>query len=227
MDKPIRPIKSFVRRMGRKTHAQHEALAHLWPQFGVAPSELAAALNDWASGPLTVEIGFGDGECLTQLAARHPHRFYIGFEVHEPGVGHALLEIQRLELQNVRLIKEDAQAVLAEHWPAQSIDEVLIYFPDPWHKSRHHKRRLVQPAFLTHLSTLIKPQGLVRLATDWPDYAHAMVRAFDEVGVFSNLAQPGPFLPRPSERPQTKFERRGLRLGQPSWDLCYQRNADR
>jgi len=215
------PIKSFVRRMGRKTLAQQEALEHLWPHYGWSATDLAAPFA--SDRPLTVEIGFGDGECLTQLAHRHPERFYVGFEVHDPGVGHALLEIKRLALTNVRLIKDDAQAILAAHWPPSSIDEVLIYFPDPWHKSRHHKRRLVQPPFLERLASLLKPHGLVRLATDWPDYAHAMVYAFQQVPVFENLAPSGDFIPRPDERPLTKFERRGLRLGQPAWDLCYRK----
>lgn len=222
-----RPIKSFVRRMGRLTNAQKDALNTLWPLYGVPADTLNATLTEWwqSTIPITVEIGFGDGECLTTLASRHPERNFLGFEVHDPGVGHALIQAHKLKLNNLRIIHDDAQTVLADAIPAQSLSEVLIYFPDPWHKKRHHKRRLIQPAFLELLSRLLKPSGVVRLATDWPDYAAAMVEAFAAVPQFDNQAHPAQFIPRPPERPETKFERRGLRLGQPAWDLCFVRNS--
>jgi tRNA (guanine-N7-)-methyltransferase len=221
-----RPIKSFVRRMGRLTKAQQDALTQLWPRYGLEVATLPDSCMDWFQSdvPLTVEIGFGDGDCLMELANTHPQRHYLGFEVHDPGVGHALLQAHRLDLKNVRLIHDDAQAILQRSFLEGSIDEVLIYFPDPWHKLRHHKRRLVQPPFLRLLARLIKSGGVVRLATDWAEYAEWMLKAFAEVPQFENTATPGPFIPRPPERPETKFERRGIRLGQPAADLCFKRN---
>jgi tRNA (guanine-N7-)-methyltransferase len=219
-------IKSYVRRTGRLTPAQREALDALWPRYGIDAAHVAQGLSDWWQSPvpLTVEIGFGDGDCLSTLAARHPERHYVGFEVHDPGVGHALLMAKRLGLNNLRLLHADAQAILHACFPAQCLDEVLIYFPDPWHKKRHHKRRLVQPEFVRLLAKLCKPNAYVRLATDWAPYAEWMLSVFSGALAFDNIASPGPFTPRPPERPQTKFERRGLRLGQSAWDLCFRRN---
>jgi tRNA (guanine-N7-)-methyltransferase len=220
-----RTVRSFVRRGGRLTSSQARALATLWPQFGVsAPhGELELDALFGRRAPRTLEIGFGNGDNLAELAARHPERDYLGVEVHEPGVGHLLLRVEREGLQNIRIAMHDAVEVVARWLPAGSIDETLVFFPDPWHKKRHHKRRLLQPAFLAELARVMAPGGRLHLATDWAPYAEQMLSLCEASPDFENATPGGGYTPRPGTRPETRFERRGLRLGHEVFDLLYRR----
>ena len=220
-----RAIRSFVKRGGRITVAQQRALAELWPRYGADPR--GAPLDfDRLFGrraPRTLEIGFGDGETLVALAAVHPERDYLGLEVHAPGVGHCLLRAAAAGLSNLKVIQQDAVEVLERSIAPETLDEVLIYFPDPWPKKRHHKRRLVQPPFAALLATRIAAGGRLRLATDWAPYAEWMREVLDGSAAFRNVAGQTGYVPRPPERPVTKFERRGTRLGHEARDLEYLR----
>jgi tRNA (guanine-N7-)-methyltransferase len=170
-----------------------------------------------------LEIGFGDGDTLVQLAAQRPERDFLGIEVHPPGVGHCLLAADAAGLTNLRVVQHDAVEVLEQSVPDAALDEVLVYFADPWPKKRHHKRRLVQPPFLRLLARKMKPGGVLRLATDWEPYAEWMLEALAAVSEFRNRAPDGRYVPRPPERPVTKFERRGERLGHTARDLEFER----
>jgi tRNA (guanine-N7-)-methyltransferase len=221
----MRPIRSYVRREGRLTPAQEKALTALWPHYGL---DLAAGPLDFRhvfgrSAPVTLEIGFGNGAALAILAARFPERDFVGIEVHRPGVGHLLRLLEDGDMRNVRVIREDAATVLAEYIPNASLDEVLLWFPDPWPKKRHHKRRLVQPEFVRRLRDCIAPGGRLHLATDWEDYAQHMLAMVESVGEFANEAGLGQFSPDPANRPSTRFEQRGRRLGHQVFDLLYRR----
>jgi tRNA (guanine-N7-)-methyltransferase len=224
-DAPHRAIRSFVKRGGRITVGQQRALDELWPRYGIdagsAPLDLDALFG--RSAPRTLEIGFGDGETLVALAAAHPERDYLGLEVHTPGVGHCLLRAAAAGLANLKVARHDAVEVLEHSIALGALDEVLIYFPDPWPKKRHHKRRLVQPAFAALLATRIAPGGRLRLATDWAPYAEWMREVLDASAAFGNAAGAAGYVPRPAERPVTKFERRGTRLGHEARDLEYLR----
>jgi tRNA (guanine-N7-)-methyltransferase len=228
MDKPTqtaqpRAVRSFVTRAGRLTAAQERALNELWPKYGVAFDakllELDALFGRRAARAL--EIGFGNGAHLAALAAAHPERDYVGVEVHRPGVGRLLLSIEERGLTNVRIVSHDAVAVLEEQIAPGSLDEVLILFPDPWPKKRHHKRRLVQSTFVAMLTQRLKCGAVLRLATDWQPYAEQMLEVLDAVPQLENLAAPGRFMPRPAERARTRFEARGERLGHAVRDLAY------
>lgn len=222
---PHRAIRSFVKRGGRITVGQERALEALWPRYGLefdgSPLDLEGAFG--RSAPRVLEIGFGDGDTLVQLAAAHPERDYLGIEVHPPGVGHCLLAADAAGLANVRVISHDAVEVLERAIPDGAFDEVLVYFADPWPKKRHHKRRLVQPAFLRLLARRMRPGGVLRLATDWEPYAEWMLEAVAQVAEFRNRAPDGRYVPRPDARPSTKFERRGERLGHTARDLEFER----
>ncbi|MGH8503983.1 MAG: tRNA (guanosine(46)-N7)-methyltransferase TrmB [Gammaproteobacteria bacterium] len=220
-----RRIRSFVRRQGRLTQAQRNAIERLWPRFGL---DLPSGRFDFTqlfgrTAPVVLEIGFGSGEALAQLAASAPERDFIGIEVHRPGVGHLLRLLESKELRNVRVICEDAALVLRDHVPDESLAEVLLWFSDPWPKKRHHKRRLVQPEFIRILAGRMIFGGRLHLATDWQDYARHMLATVDAGASFVNLAGAGHFSPRPPNRPLTKFEQRGMRLDHEVWDLIYQR----
>ena len=222
-----RPIRSFVTRAGRITPAQERALATLWPKYGVqagaAPLDFAALFGRAASR--TVEIGFGNGENLIALAEAHPERDYLGIEVHRPGVGRLLLALEERQLSNVRVICRDAVEVLERQIAPGSLAEILILFPDPWPKKRHHKRRLIQPPFVALLTRALARDGVLRLATDWQPYAVEMLEVLEAAAQLRNLAADGGFVARPPERPPTRFERRGERLGHEVWDLAYRRCA--
>lgn len=224
-DRPHRAIRSFVKRGGRTTTAQQRALDELWPRYGVeyapAPLDLDALYGRAATHVL--EIGFGDGDTLVQLAAAHPERDYLGVEVHPPGVGHCLLAADAAGVRNLRVVRHDAVEVLQHALPERSLDEVLVYFADPWPKKRHHKRRLIQPAFVELVASRMKPGATLRLATDWEPYAEWMLEVLGASSSFRNRAADGRYVPRPPERPVTKFERRGTRLGHLSRDLEYER----
>lgn len=220
-----RAIRSFVVRAGRMTTGQSRALEESWPQMGVeyspAPLDLDALFG--RSAPRTLEIGFGNGENLAAIAAAHPERDYLGIEVHRPGVGHLFMLAQRDNLTNVRASAHDAVEVLRDQIPAGSLDEVLVLFPDPWHKKRHHKRRLIQPPFVELVASRVKPGGLFRLATDWEHYALQMLEVLNASASFENLSPTGDWVPRSEERAPTRFEKRGARLGHGVWDLAYRR----
>lgn len=225
----LRTIHSFVRRSGRITRAQQHALEHLWDTY-VLPEKQAI---DWHSAfarptqqqdaPRHLEIGFGMGETLWSMAQTHPEHDYLGIEVHKAGVGRVLLQLDQLDLHNVRICCDDAVHVLSEQLPHNSLDAVYIYFPDPWPKKRHHKRRLIQPAFVKLLAQVLKPQALLHLATDWENYAEHMLDVLEDTEDFYNLHGKAQFAPRNPERPLTKFEKRGQRLGHLVWDLSYRR----
>jgi len=218
-------IRSFVLRTGRMTVAQSRALEELWPTYGIEPTgsplDLDAAFGRRA--PRTLEIGFGDGELLVALAAAHPERDYLGLEVHTPGVGHCLLRAAELALANLRVIRHDAVEVLRDGIAPDSLDEVLIFFADPWPKKRHHKRRIVQTAFADLVASRLSDGGILRLATDWEPYAEWMRDVLDPHPLFTNSAGSHGYVPRPAARPVTKFERRGTRLGHVVRDLEYVR----
>jgi tRNA (guanine-N7-)-methyltransferase len=223
----LRNIRSFVRRNGRITAAQQRALDTLWTQYVIVPQE-NLDLNQLFGRDARkyLEIGFGRGESLLTMAHLHPENDYLGIEVHLPGVGHVLNEAAKLGLTNVRVICVDAVEVIEKYFLDNSLDCVSIFFPDPWHKARHHKRRLIQEPFLALLARRIKSNGYLQLATDWEDYAQQMLQLLEHTTEFVNCVAPGNFAPRCEERPLTKFERRGQRLGHGVWDLCYQRVID-
>lgn len=220
-----RPIRSFVTRSGRITEAQQWALDQLWPRYGIefqtGPLDLVAAFGRVA--PCVAEIGFGNGENLTALAAAHGDCNFLGIEVHRSGVGRMLLATEEQHLANVRVICHDAVEVLETAIPLQSLDEVMILFPDPWPKKRHHKRRLVQGGFAELVASRLKPSGSLRLATDWQPYAEHMLEVLNACAQLRNESPDRTFVPRPAERESTRFERRGERLGHGVWDLCFRR----
>lgn len=212
-----RRIRSFVRRPGRLTAGQQRALDELLPRYGIdrEVGDLREAFERAAS--LVVEIGFGNGQALAWMAANEPEKNFVGIEVHAPGVGRLLNSVEDAGLTNVRVAMRDAVEVLAEQVAPASLDEVRIYFPDPWPKKRHHKRRLIQPAFLERLVERMTPGGLLHLATDWMPYAEWMLEAIAQVPSLELLGDP--FVPRPAWRPQTHFERRGEKKGHEIVDI--------
>ncbi len=218
---PLRHIRSFVRREGRITVAQQRALEALWPRYGIAPSTGALDLNQCFGrrAPRILEIGFGMGDSLLACASTHPEIDYLGIEVHRPGIGGVLRKLDALNLGNVRVIDGDALEVLRHHIDAASFDAIYVFFPDPWPKKRHHKRRLIQPEFMTLAYAKLKPGGLLHFATDWEHYAQHMLDVVSATPQFRNTAGAGQFAPSRGDRPETKFERRGLALGHGVWDL--------
>lgn len=220
----MRRIRSFVKREGRMTSAQQRALDELWPRYGVGVGRKIDFHGLFQRDcPVVLEIGFGNGESLAIMAQQNPDRCYLGVEVHRPGVGSLLLNIERLRLSNLRLSMTDSVELLQTQIPDASLAAVQIFFPDPWPKARHHKRRLVQPDFVQLLHRKLQPGGTLHLATDWPDYAEQMLLVMEAADGFTNVAGPGKWLPRPAWRPETKFERRGIKLGHPVHDLMYSR----
>ena len=219
-----RAIRSFVTRAGRITPAQVRALETLWPKYGVDSDgliDLDALFGRRADR--VAEIGFGNGDNLIALAQAHPERDFLGIEVHRPGVGRLLLQLEQRGLGNVRVVCDDAVQVLQHRLAGACLDEVLILFPDPWPKKRHHKRRLIQPDFVRLLAERVKSGGTLRLATDWEPYAQEMLVHLSAEPCLRNLAPQGGFVPRPEERQATRFERRGERLGHAVWDLAFGR----
>jgi tRNA (guanine-N7-)-methyltransferase len=225
--KTLRPIRSFVLRQGRLTSAQERAFQDLWPRYGVewtpwSPIDLADLFGN--ARPVVLEIGFGNGDSLAEMAERDPHRNWLGIEVHGPGVGHLLLEIERRGLTNLRLIRHDAVDVLSHGIAPGALAGVQLFFPDPWPKRRHHKRRILTPRLVGLLARTIRPGGVFHAATDWEPYAEQMIEIMESSSDrFENLAGPGGFSPRPPERPLTRFELRGERLGHQVRDLMFRR----
>ena len=208
------------------TDGQQRALSELWPRYGL---ELPAGELDLTGlfgndHPVTLEIGFGNGETLARLALDHPARNYLGVEVHGPGVGHLLLRLAAQESRNLRILQADAMELLHRHLPAGALAEVLLLFPDPWPKQRHHKRRIVQAEFARLVQRALRPGGILHMATDWEDYARQMLAVLSATPGMHNPTGAGNYAPRPQGRPLTKFERRGQRLGHGVWDLLFVRS---
>lgn len=217
-------IKSFVLRQGRLTKGQAKAIGALWPKWGIDYEEntcldLAACFN--RAAPTILEIGFGMGHSLVTMAMDHPENNYLGIEVHRPGVGSCLKMIAKAQITNIRVICHDVILVLENMIPDTSLTGVQLFFPDPWHKARHNKRRLVQIPFVERLSRKLVQQGWLHMATDWQPYAEHMVNVLSQVSNFTNLATTGNYIDRPASRPLTKFEQRGRCLGHGVWDLIY------
>jgi tRNA (guanine-N7-)-methyltransferase len=218
-----RAIRSYVLRQGRMTDAQRDACERLLPRFGLpyTATALDFDLVFGRSAPRILEIGFGMGETTAEIAASHPDIDYLGLEVHGPGVGSLLRHIEAHELRNVRIIQHDAVEVATAMIPAASLHGIHIFFPDPWPKKRHHKRRIVQTPFVRLLASRLLPGGYLHLATDWQEYAEWMLDVLNPLPELRNTAEN--YAPRPAYRPLTKFERRGLKLGHAVHDIVYRR----
>ncbi|GAB4295969.1 MAG: tRNA (guanosine(46)-N7)-methyltransferase TrmB [Methylophaga sp.] len=221
----MRPIRSFVRREGRLTPGQQKALDELWPAFGIEDSDEPLDMTTLfgRNAPVVLEIGFGNGASLAEMAKNQPDHDFIGIEVHRPGVGQLLKSIETEALDNVRVACTDAVAFLKTRIQDNSLDRIQIFFPDPWHKKRHHKRRIIQPAFVNVLADKLKAGGHLHLATDWQDYADQMLADISGNQRFLNCGDESGFIERPDYRPVTKFEQRGQRLGHGVWDLLFKR----
>jgi tRNA (guanine-N7-)-methyltransferase len=218
-----RHIRSYVLRQGRVSNAQQRCYDTLMPQFGIPyslhPLELNAVFG--RDAPKILEIGFGMGETTAAIAQAHPENDYLALEVHTPGVGSLLKQIEENQLGNIRIIQHDAVKVLRDMLLQNTLDGVHIFFPDPWHKTRHNKRRLIQTPFVAQLVQKLKPGGYFHVATDWQDYAGQVLAVLSAEPLLSNTAED--YAPRPAYRPLTKFEQRGLKLGHGVWDLLFRR----
>lgn len=218
-----RSIRSYVLRQGRISNAQRRAHEELLPGYGVPESSGALDLDRifGRAAPKILEVGFGMGETTAAIAAQHPERDYLGVEVHTPGVGSLLKRLAELDLRNVRVIQQDVVEVLRDRIAPAALDGVHIFFPDPWPKKRHHKRRLIQPPFVALLASRLKPGAIVHACTDWEDYARQMLDVLAAEPTLANTASG--YAARPDSRPQTKFEHRGLKLGHPVRDLLFRK----
>jgi len=223
--KPLRTIRSFVRREGRLTPGQQQALEHLWPQYGIEEGDDTLNLDSLfeQKAPIVLEIGFGNGASLAEMAEKQADTNFIGVEVHRPGVGHLLKLIEEKQLTNLRVACTDAVELLKHRITDNALDRLQLYFPDPWHKKRHHKRRIIQADFVQLLSQKIKSGGHLHMATDWQHYAEQMLDDVSQNSDFINCADDSTYIPRPDYRPLTKFEQRGQRLGHGVWDLLFKR----
>jgi len=218
-----RHIRSFVLRQGRVSPAQQRACETLLPRFGIPyhPQPLDMQKVFGRNAPLILEIGFGMGESTASIALAHPENDYLAIEVHTPGVGNLLKLIDSYHISNIRIIQHDAVDVLRNMISDGSLDGVHIFFPDPWHKARHNKRRLIQAPFISHLMKKLKSGSYIHVATDWKDYAEQVLKVLSEESLLENTAID--FAQRPAYRPLTKFEQRGVRLGHGVWDLIFRR----
>ena len=223
--KVMRKVRSFVLREGRLTAGQQKALDALWPRFGLerASGVLNAVQVFGRDAPRVLEIGYGMGHSLVQMAAAEPDKDFIGIEVHRPGVGALLMAIEEAGVTNLRSYCDDAVEILEQCIADASLSRVQLYFPDPWHKKKHHKRRIVQPVWVQLVQRKLAPGGVLHMATDWQDYADHMLAVMQAESGWQNLASDQTYVPRPDWRPETKFERRGARLGHGVWDLLYQK----
>ncbi len=221
-----RRIVSYVRREGRLTKGQNNALNEQWPTFGIEYQEDGKLDFSKIFGndhPVVFEIGFGMGKSLIEMALADPNTNYLGAEVHRPGVGACLMGIRDHNLTNIRVFNHDSVEILKHMIPANSLSRIQIFFPDPWHKKKHHKRRIIQPEFLEMIAPLLVKGGIVHMATDWQNYAEHMRDVGNACDLFKNMSSNGDYIPRPDSRPVTKFEERGLRLGHEIWDLMFQK----
>lgn len=218
-----RPIRSFVLRQGRMSVAQQRAQEQLQTIYGLPYSERTLDLTTvfGRAAPKILEIGFGMGDATAMIAAAHPENDYLGIEVHGPGVGSLLNQIEQRNLANLRVVQHDAVEVLRHMIADDSLSGVHIFFPDPWHKSRHHKRRLIQPAFAALIARKLMPGGYWHCATDWEDYAIQILQVLSGQPGLNNVASD--YAPRPAYRPLTKFEQRGMRLGHGIWDILFRK----
>lgn len=224
-EKPFyRTIRSFVKREGKMTTGQQNAIDELWPTCGV---ELAHGTIDWdqlfnRQAPVVVEIGFGNGLSLADMAEQAPEMNFFGIEVHRPGLGSLLVQVKKRALSNVRVSNDDAVEVL-QQLPDGSVDRLQIFFPDPWHKKRHHKRRLIQPEFVERAARCLKSDGVLHIATDWQNYAEHIMEILPQCQLLENAF--ADYAPKPEYRPETKYERRGLNLGHGVWDIVFKRRS--
>ena len=227
MTKPekYRPVRSYVRREGRITDGQSRALEHLLPQYGITPTPSLLDFNTVFSNsnPVILEIGFGNGELLAQQAEKYPSYNYLGIEVHRPGIGRLLQNLEKRGLNNVRIMPDDAMEILRSRIPENSLQEIWLFFPDPWPKKKHHKRRIVNAEFLELVAKTLMDGGLFRFATDWQDYANWTKELIHTDKRFSTLNDKNRFSAEFGERPVTKFERRGTRLGHGINDMAFER----
>jgi tRNA (guanine-N7-)-methyltransferase len=225
--RPHRPIRSFVRRAGRLTASQQRALDELWPEVGLdfSPEPLDFALLFGRKAPIVLEIGFGNGDSLVVQAAASPEKNFLGIEVHDPGIGHCLIRAQDAGISNLRLIAHDAIEVLEKQIPEASLQRINLYFPDPWPKKRHHKRRIVQPRFLDLCERLLEPAGGIHIATDWANYAEHIDEVFSADSRFTCTERREHDGDNPFERPMTKFEKRGLREGNRIHDWKFEKKG--
>ena len=226
-DIPAQSIKSYVRRSGRLTPGQKKGLLDYWPLYGINFAPMQIDLDAIAFGfkGLKLEIGFGSGEALISMAKNDPGCLYLGIEVHESGVGRCLNSIHASTMSNVRVFKHDAIEVMQLMLPAQSLDRVFLFFPDPWHKKRHNKRRIVNQRFRDLLARLLKPGACLHIATDWQDYAEHMAVEMLSDSRFENLGDESGYARRPAYRPTTRFENRGVKLGHGVWDLVFENTS--
>lgn len=220
-----RDVRSFVLRTGRVTASQNKALEQYWPRYGLQVVDGALDFERLLgnSRPVVLEIGYGMGDSLLQMAQQEADKNFIGVEVHPPGVGRLINEAARLGLTNLRTYCADALDVLSLCIPDASLERVQLYFPDPWHKKRHHKRRIVQADFARCVASKLRPGGVFHLCTDWVPYAEHMSAVLRQIPTLENQSTDGDYVVRPAWRPETKFERRGLRLGHEVRDLVYRR----
>ena len=218
-------IRSYVVRAGRMTDGQRNAFDTSWPTYGLKLADGAIDTDAvfGRTGPKVLEIGFGMGDSLLQMAAAEPETDFIGIEVHPPGVGTLMNTAKAEGISNLRVYLADANDVLEECFASQSIDRLQLYFPDPWHKKKHNKRRIVQPQFVQLVREKLRPGGVLHMATDWKHYAEQMLETLDAAEGFENIAGIGQYSSRPDYRPMTKFEKRGERLGHGVWDLIYKK----
>ncbi|WP_041522185.1 tRNA (guanosine(46)-N7)-methyltransferase TrmB [Gilvimarinus agarilyticus] len=219
-------IRSFVIRAGRMTDGQKKAFQQYWPKFGASlfagsfePSEQFGR-----TAPLVLEIGFGMGDSLREMALNEPDKDFVGIEVHPPGAGRLIHTAGEAGVDNLKVYMADATDVLDDCFADASLDRVQVYFPDPWHKKKHHKRRIIQPEFVQRIRGKLKIGGLLHFATDWENYAEHMKEVMDAAEGYSNTQSDGGYAPRPDYRPITKFEKRGEKLGHGVWDLLYRRD---
>ncbi len=223
----LRPIRSYVLRQGRLTSGQQRAFDQFWPRFGVTAE--STRLNNITlfgnTRPVWLEIGCGNGAALAESADRYPARNFLGIEVHTPGVGRLLQRLAAQNSQNARILQQDALEVLHHRLPDQSLAGICIFFPDPWPKKRHHKRRLIQPDFVQLVTHKLQPGGILHLATDWEPYAEQMLSVLSAQPQLQNTATGSGYVPRPPERPLTRFEQRGQALGHKVRDLIFRRSA--
>ena len=223
-DNKGRPVRSYVIRSGRITISQRQAIGRLWDDHVIPFSGDLLDLGEifQNSLPITVEIGFGMGSSLIDMAYKSSDANFLGIEVHKPGIGKVLKGIEKLGIENLKLICHDAAEVFNHAFEDETLDRVLVLFPDPWPKKRHAKRRIIQPEFVSKVSEKLKNNGCIHLATDWSPYAEHMIEVLDKIPSLSNAIAPNVFWENP-ERPETKFEKRGKKLGNRIWDLLYQK----
>lgn len=215
-------IRSFIRRQGRATAGQKQALESHWDKYCLSPQQdFDATLAFGRQAPLIVEIGFGNGDSLAAMAAANPDLNYLGIEVHRPGVGHLMMLLEQRGIGNVRIYHHDAIEILEQKIPDHGVAGVHLFFPDPWQKRRHHKRRIVRPSFIELLNKKLAAGGYFHAATDWEHYAKDMLGILSAGHCLKNASASGDYCPRPEYRPLTKFENRGLGLGHGVWDLIF------